>query len=119
MSSAEDIAKQCWQHGSKATSNENYDYAVEMFHKALGLRRDDAFSTTMLKSVVEQMINDDPPFAGDEDELPKLSLPSQMSFPALSTSVASAASSTATPGASGVLSDSSNIDVEMSDVTME
>ncbi|MCG6156964.1 tetratricopeptide repeat protein [Rubinisphaera margarita] len=34
MSGVEDIARQCWQRGSKAVSNEDYDYAVEMFHKA-------------------------------------------------------------------------------------
>jgi len=34
MSGVEEIAKQCWQRGSKAVSNEDYDYAVEMFHKA-------------------------------------------------------------------------------------
>jgi hypothetical protein len=44
--------------------------AVEAFHKALGIRRDDTFSTTMLNSVVEQMINDEPPFAGNS-EIPK------------------------------------------------
>ena len=38
--------------------------AIESFHKALGIRRDDTFSTTMLNFVVERMIGDDPPYSG-------------------------------------------------------
>ncbi|HCS53553.1 tetratricopeptide repeat protein [Rubinisphaera sp.] len=34
MSGAEDIAKQCWQRGTKAVNSEDYDYATDMFHKA-------------------------------------------------------------------------------------
>ena len=40
-----------------------YD-AVESFHKALGIRRDDTFSTTMLNNVIEQLMIDEPPFQG-------------------------------------------------------
>lgn len=36
-------------HGTKA---------VDYFHKALGLRREDTFSTTMLGYVMEQMLNE-------------------------------------------------------------
>ena len=39
--------------------------AIESFHKALGIRRDDTFSTTMLNFVVERMIGDDPPYSGE------------------------------------------------------
>lgn len=35
MSSAEDIAKLCWQKGSQAVNSENFDYAIEMFHKSV------------------------------------------------------------------------------------
>ncbi len=53
--------------------------AVEAFHKALSLRRDDTFATTMLTNVIEQLTSeddDDPPFlsTGGEanaDEMPK------------------------------------------------
>ena len=38
--------------------------AVEAFHKALGIRRDDTFSTTMLNNVIEQMTNEEPTFIG-------------------------------------------------------
>ncbi|MBL4886500.1 MAG: tetratricopeptide repeat protein [Planctomycetaceae bacterium] len=37
MSSAEDIAKLCWQKGSQAINSENFDYATEMFHKSVML----------------------------------------------------------------------------------
>ena len=36
--------------------------AVESFHKALSLRRDDAFSTTMLNNVMEHLVDDITPF---------------------------------------------------------
>lgn len=42
----------------------NTDEAVDAFHKALGLRRDDTFSTTMLSYVIEQLAEDTPPFEG-------------------------------------------------------
>lgn len=38
--------------------------AVETFHKALGLRRDDSFSTTMLSYVIEVLMDEAPPFVG-------------------------------------------------------
>lgn len=38
--------------------------SVETFHKALGLRRDDSFSTTMLTYVIEILMDEAPPFAG-------------------------------------------------------
>lgn len=39
--------------------------AVDCFHKALGLRRDDTFSTTMLNYVIEQLVDDPKPFQGN------------------------------------------------------
>lgn len=39
--------------------------AVDCFHKALGLRRDDTFSTTMLNYVIEQLVDDPKPFDGN------------------------------------------------------
>jgi anaphase-promoting complex subunit 6 len=32
--------------------------AVESFHKALGIRREDTFSTQMLNSVIEQLMSE-------------------------------------------------------------
>lgn len=34
MSAPEEIAKQCWQRGSKAINSEDFDYATEMFYQA-------------------------------------------------------------------------------------
>lgn len=45
--------------------------AEEAFHKALGIRRDDSFSTSMLNNVIEQMISDEPTFSGVPEEIPK------------------------------------------------
>ncbi|ELU11735.1 hypothetical protein CAPTEDRAFT_112734 [Capitella teleta] len=38
--------------------------AVDYFHKALGLRRDDTFSTTMLGYAIEQLMSDISPCEG-------------------------------------------------------
>ncbi|GLG97739.1 Cell division cycle protein 16, partial [Gryllus bimaculatus] len=48
--------------------------AVDAFHKALGVRRDDTFSTTMLGYVVEQLMEDTPPFKGAPDDVPNYSI---------------------------------------------
>ena len=42
----------------------NYFDAVESFHRALSLKRDDAFSTTMLNNVVEHLKDEIVPFEG-------------------------------------------------------
>ena len=34
MSAPEDIAKQCWQRGTKAVNNEDFDFATDMFYTA-------------------------------------------------------------------------------------
>ena len=55
----------------------NYDYsgdlasAVESFHKALGIRREDTFSTNMLTSVIEQLMDSVAPFPGYNDTSPR------------------------------------------------
>lgn len=38
--------------------------AVDWFHKALGLRNDDSFCTTMLNYVIEQLTEEKPPYPG-------------------------------------------------------
>ncbi|KAF7278115.1 cell division cycle protein 16 [Rhynchophorus ferrugineus] len=50
---------------------ENYDEAVDWFHKALGLKRDDTFSTTMLNYVIEQWAEDKTPFSDCPEDIPK------------------------------------------------
>ena len=45
---------------------QKYFDAVESFHQALSLRRDDAFSTTMLNNVVEHLKDDIIPFEGKD-----------------------------------------------------
>lgn len=42
----------------------NTQEAVDAFHRALGLRRDDTFTTTMLTYVMEQLIEESPPYPG-------------------------------------------------------
>lgn len=46
--------------------------SVETFHKALGLKRDDSFSTTMLTYVIEHLMEEAPPFVGAPDTVPGL-----------------------------------------------
>ncbi|GIY75333.1 cell division cycle protein 16 homolog [Caerostris extrusa] len=48
---------------------EKWAEAVEYFHKALGLHRDDVFSNTMLSSVIEQLVKETSPCI-DELEYP-------------------------------------------------
>ena len=45
--------------------------AVQSFHKALGIRREDTFSTNMLTSVIEQLMNSVAPFPGFSDTTPR------------------------------------------------
>lgn len=42
----------------------NIQEAVDAFHRALGLRRDDTFTATMLGYVMEQLIDEAPPYPG-------------------------------------------------------
>jgi tetratricopeptide (TPR) repeat protein len=44
-----------------------YDQAIEYFQKALALKRDDTFSTTMLNSVLDAYLNEAPAFLGKTD----------------------------------------------------
>ncbi|GFW36350.1 cell division cycle protein 16 homolog [Trichonephila clavipes] len=48
---------------------EKWAEAVEYFHKALGLHRDDVFSNTMLTSVIEQLVKETSPCINTPDEL--------------------------------------------------
>ncbi|GIX95883.1 cell division cycle protein 16 homolog [Caerostris darwini] len=48
---------------------EKWAEAVEYFHKALGLHRDDVFSNTMLSSVIEQLVKETSPCIDTPDEL--------------------------------------------------
>ena len=45
--------------------------AVESFYKALGIRREDAFSTNMLTSMIEQLMNCVASFPGFHDITPR------------------------------------------------
>ncbi|XP_063995452.1 cell division cycle protein 16 homolog [Diachasmimorpha longicaudata] len=49
----------------------NTQEAVDAFHRALGLRRDDTFTTTMLGYVMEQLIDEIPPYLDAPAEMPK------------------------------------------------
>ena len=51
---------------------QKYFEAVESFHKALSLKRDDAFSTTMLNNVVEHLVDEIEPYENYPSDLPKL-----------------------------------------------
>ncbi|KAG8037704.1 hypothetical protein G9C98_005915 [Cotesia typhae] len=53
----------------------NTQEAVDAFHRALGLRRDDTFTTTMLGYVLEQLIDESPPFPDAPAEMPKYKFP--------------------------------------------
>ncbi|KAJ8669052.1 hypothetical protein QAD02_000311 [Eretmocerus hayati] len=45
--------------------------SVDACHRALSLRRDDGFTTTLLGFVLEQLVNEIPPFPGAPSEIPK------------------------------------------------
>ncbi|XP_034935947.1 cell division cycle protein 16 homolog [Chelonus insularis] len=49
----------------------NTQEAVDAFHRALGIHRDDTFTTTMLGYVLEQLIDEGPPFPEAPSEMPK------------------------------------------------
>ncbi|CAH1987431.1 unnamed protein product [Acanthoscelides obtectus] len=55
----------------------NHDEAVEWFHKALGLKRDDTFSTTMLNYVIEQLTEENDPYPDCPSEIPKYNIESK------------------------------------------
>ncbi|XP_015514715.2 cell division cycle protein 16 homolog [Neodiprion lecontei] len=58
-------------HALRGTTQE----AVDAFHRALGLRRDDTFTTTMLGYVMEQLIDEVPPYPDAPQETPKYKFP--------------------------------------------
>ncbi|KYM98209.1 Cell division cycle protein 16 like protein [Cyphomyrmex costatus] len=49
----------------------NIQEAVDAFHRALGLRRDDTFTATMLGYVMQQLIDEAPPYPDAPIEIPK------------------------------------------------
>lgn len=48
--------------------------SIDWFHKALSLRRSDAFSSTMLNYVIEQHGEEDEPFPGAPGSIPDYEL---------------------------------------------
>lgn len=48
----------------------NLQESVDWFHKALSLRRDDTFSSTMLNYVIEQLCEHDEPYLSAPSEIP-------------------------------------------------
>lgn len=48
--------------------------AVESFHKALGLRKNDTFSITMLRLVVDELVEETSPYAGAPDQVPEFEI---------------------------------------------
>lgn len=46
------------------TLTNRIEEAVDWFHRALGLKRDDTFSTTMLNFVIEQLAEEQTPYEG-------------------------------------------------------
>lgn len=57
--------------------------AIDYFHKALAIRRDDAFSTTMLSNLIESYMNEVSP-GNDMDDLPSFAPPEPMDPPVFS-----------------------------------
>ncbi|KAL0122000.1 hypothetical protein PUN28_007059 [Cardiocondyla obscurior] len=49
----------------------NIQEAADAFHRALGLKRDDTFTATMLAFVMEQLIEEAPPYPNAPTEIPK------------------------------------------------
>lgn len=43
----------------------NISEAVETLHKSLGIRRNDSFTTTLLNSVIELLVDQEEPFEGN------------------------------------------------------
>jgi len=79
---------------------------VESFHKALGIRREDTFSTNMLTAVIEQLMDTVAPFPGYTDTTPR--------FPGLASSSPPSPSSPKTPS-----ENSSRDCIMMEDSTMD
>lgn len=48
-----------------------YHDAAEKFHKALSLKSEDTFSTTMLSKIMERLAEEEEPFQGKENQLNK------------------------------------------------
>ncbi|KAL6262574.1 hypothetical protein P5V15_005366 [Pogonomyrmex californicus] len=63
----------------------NIQEAVDAFHRALGLRRDDTFTATMLGYVMEQLIDEAPPYPDAPTEIPKYKSENEIRLPEEST----------------------------------
>nr|XP_023012810.1 cell division cycle protein 16 homolog [Leptinotarsa decemlineata] len=99
----------------------NYEQAVEWFHKALGLKRDDTFSTTMLNYVLEQLIEEKPPYPDCPTEIPKFNIRSKVSNTVVSENITEDASSVI-PSVNNDMSDMSmsiEVDMDASDIVKE
>ncbi|XP_023724063.1 cell division cycle protein 16 homolog isoform X2 [Cryptotermes secundus] len=101
----------------------NTDEAVDAFHKALGLRRDDTFSTTMLSYVIEQLAEETPPFQGAPKQIPPFDFPTPMPPLTVGKTDVSAVNldSVTTPGCSDtILSNGTpQYEVDMQDSSLE
>ncbi|XP_057663630.1 cell division cycle protein 16 homolog isoform X2 [Diorhabda carinulata] len=96
---------------------ENYEEAVEWFHKALGLKRDDAFSTTMLNYVIDKLTEDKLPYPDCPDEIPKFNIEPKISDSTVSESMAESSNSVI-PSVNNEMSDMSmSIEVDMVDAS--
>ncbi|CAH1176896.1 unnamed protein product [Phaedon cochleariae] len=95
----------------------NLEEAVGWFHKALGLKRDDTFSTTMLNIVIERLAEEQPPYPDCPIEIPKFSVEPKGSTINASESMVEDASSVI-PSVNNALSDMSmSIEVDMEDAS--
>lgn len=56
------------------------EQAVDWFHKALGLKRDDTFSTTMLNYVIVHFANEQPAYPNAPDHIPDFLVSEQVSL---------------------------------------
>lgn len=96
---------------------ENYEEAVEWFHKALGLKRDDAFSTTMLNYVIDALSDEKLPYPDCPDDIPKFNIEPKISDSTVSESMAESSNSVI-PSVNNEMSDMSmSIEVDMVDAS--
>ncbi|KAJ8962122.1 hypothetical protein NQ318_018079 [Aromia moschata] len=94
----------------------HYDEAVDWFHKALGLKRDDTFSTTMLNYVIDQLTEEKPPYPDCPDDIPKFNIQSKAVNASVSQSVSE--DNSVTPSATNEINDMSmSIEVDMPDAS--
>ncbi|XP_021915028.1 cell division cycle protein 16 homolog [Zootermopsis nevadensis] len=99
----------------------NADEAVDAFHKALGIRRDDTFSTTMLSYVIEQLAEEAFPYEDTPQQMASYSYPTPMpqvsktDVSAISLDTVTPPGCTETPSSSSAL----RFEVDMQDSPLE